>query len=47
MFVMEKRTLIKKWGNAFIINLTSEEMKVNNLKEGDIVNVMVEKVKGK
>ena len=40
---MQKRTIIKKYGNAYIINLTSEEMKIYKLKEGDMVNVMVEK----
>jgi len=42
---MRKKTFIKKYGNTFVITFTSEEMKLNNLKGGDIVYITVEKQK--
>jgi len=32
---MEK--IIKKWGNSLIIRFSPEEVEINNLKEGEII----------
>jgi exosome complex RNA-binding protein Rrp4 len=38
---------IKKYGNAFVIKLDAEDRKIYKLKEGDIVDIELCKVKEK
>lgn len=39
------RKQIKKYGNTKVIVLTSEDMKLYNLEEGEIIDFDIEKVK--
>ena len=42
---MKTRKEIKTFGNSVVITLTSENLKLNGLKVGDIVDVEITKVK--
>ena len=33
------KKIIKKYGNAFIIRITPDDMKIYDLKEGDVVDI--------
>lgn len=37
--------IIKKWGSSLVIRLSPEDSKINNLKEGDIVDIEIVKIK--
>lgn len=41
------RKEIKKWGNSYVIRFSPEEMKTNELKNGDIVDLSDMVVMGK
>ena len=36
---MEK--IIKKWGDSLVIRFNPEEIKINKLKEGSIINIEI------
>lgn len=40
------KKVIKKWGNSLVIVLSNEERSINNIDEGDIVDIQMRKVKG-
>lgn len=33
------KKIIKKWGDSLVIRLSPEEVKIFNLKEGDIIEI--------
>jgi len=37
------KKIVKKYGSSFVILLNYEEMKIYNLKEGDIIEVDIKK----
>jgi len=37
------KKIIKKYGNSFIILLNSEDTKIYNLNEGDVVEITIKK----
>ena len=38
------RKIIKQWGNSLIIRLNPEEVEVNNIREGDIIDIIEFKI---
>jgi len=38
------KKIVKIWGNSFVLIITPEEMRVNGLEEGSIVEVKLKKV---
>ena len=36
---MEK--IIKKWGDSFVVIISPDDMRINNLKEGDILDMEI------
>ena len=41
---MEK--IIKKWGNSLVIRFNPEELEINKITEGDVVEITIKKLKG-
>jgi antitoxin component of MazEF toxin-antitoxin module len=33
------KKIVKKWGDSFVVILSREDMKIYNLKEGDILDI--------
>ena len=41
------KKIIKKWGDSYVIGLSSEDVKIYDLKEGDVVDIELTKEKRK
>jgi len=35
--------ILKKWGDSFVITLSSEDIAILDLKKGDVIKITVEK----